>query len=79
MLVFLKTETVFEESFTTIISGLPSPSKSLLAVQEGPLPAIKSFFVAKELVVKPMPALVKVTIKGFVATVVSPLIVTDIG
>ena len=79
MLMFLKTEKVFEESFTTIISGMPSPSKSPLAVQEGPLPAIKSFFVAKELVVKPMPALVKVTIKGLLATAVSPLVVTEIG
>ena len=50
-IVFLRTETVLLPEFATAKSGLPSPSMSPIIAPPGPVPVIKSTFVAKEPVV----------------------------
>ncbi len=51
--VFSSTDTVFEPSFATIRSGLPSPFKSATVTESGLLPVAKVCWAAKEAVVDP--------------------------
>ena len=45
-----KTETLFEPLLEVMTSGFVSPSRSPMATQTGPLPVVKSTFVANEIV-----------------------------
>ncbi len=51
--MFSSTDTVFELTFATIRSGLPSPFKSAAVTENGKLPVAKAVWAAKEGVVAP--------------------------
>jgi hypothetical protein len=79
-LVFLKTETVLLPVFVTTKSGLPSPSKSPIAILPGVVPAAKLVIDAND-DVSMLFELGKVAINGEFAYAVNPVVisVTEIG